>query len=88
MWKTVDDETGDALSYVKIFKYNDYYYGKVKKLLKEPEDKICDACVGKKKGKKNCRYDCYYKNENQRERTCWRKNNGPRKRKVLLLYNS
>jgi len=53
MWKTIDDDTGDAKSYVKIFKAtNGMYYGKVTKLLTEPQDKKCTACVGKKKNKK------------------------------------
>jgi uncharacterized protein (DUF2147 family) len=46
-WKTIDDETGDAKSHVKIFKAtNGLYYGKVIKLLKEPADKKCTKCTG------------------------------------------
>ncbi|MEA2041783.1 MAG: DUF2147 domain-containing protein [Bacteroidota bacterium] len=49
-WKTIDDETGDAKSYVKIFKAtNGMYYGKITKLLQEPADKKCTECKGKYK---------------------------------------
>lgn len=52
-WKTIDDATKDAKSYVKIFKAtNGMYYGRIMKLLKDPEDMLCTACVGKKKNKK------------------------------------
>ena len=47
VWKTIDDETGEAKSHVKIFKAkNGKYYGKVIKLLKEPADKKCTECKG------------------------------------------
>jgi uncharacterized protein (DUF2147 family) len=47
VWKTIDDETGEAKSHVKIFKAtNGMYYGKVIKLLKEPADKKCTKCTG------------------------------------------
>jgi len=46
-WKTIDDETGEAKSHVKIFKAtNGLYYGKIVKLLKEPADKKCTKCTG------------------------------------------
>jgi len=51
-WKTVDDDTGEAKSYVKIYKArNGFYYGKILKLLKEPQDKKCDKCKGALKNK-------------------------------------
>lgn len=37
-WKTIDDETGEAKSIVKIFKAKDgLYYGKITKILYRPE---------------------------------------------------
>ncbi len=52
VWKTVDDETGKALSHVKIFKAsNGKYYGKVVKLLVEPYDRKCEECKGSLKNK-------------------------------------
>jgi len=52
MWKTVDDETGQAKSHVKIFKATDgLYYGRVEKLLNKPADTKCTACTGKNKDK-------------------------------------
>ena len=48
MWKTIDDETKEEKSYVKIYKAsNGFYYGKVTKLLKDPQDKKCEECKGK-----------------------------------------
>ena len=49
IWKTIDDETGKARSYVKVYKaQNGMFYGKVTKLLNrtadEPEDPTCIAC--------------------------------------------
>lgn len=52
IWKTIDDDTGEAKSHVKIFKAtNGYYYGKVVKLLNQPEGKKCTACTGSNKNK-------------------------------------
>jgi len=52
-WKTIDDETGEAKSHVKIVKSpkNGMYYGKIIKLLKDPQDKKCDKCKGSLKNK-------------------------------------
>ncbi len=47
-WKTIDDETGEAKSYIKIYKgKNNFYYGKIIKLLNrtlENSDPSCDQC--------------------------------------------
>ncbi len=48
-WKTVDDETGEAKSYVDIYVEKGKVYGKITRLLSADEDSICDACKGKKK---------------------------------------
>lgn len=51
-WKTIDDETGKAKSYVKIYKGHDgYYYGKITKLLLKPADTKCTECTGNLKNK-------------------------------------
>ncbi|NPA67871.1 MAG: DUF2147 domain-containing protein [Chlorobi bacterium] len=51
-WKTIDDETGKAKSYVKIYKAkNGFYYGKITKLLDKPQDEKCDKCKGALKDK-------------------------------------
>ena len=51
-WKTIDDETKEEKSYVKIFKATDgLYYGRVIKLIGEPQDKKCTKCTGSKKNK-------------------------------------
>lgn len=52
VWKTIDDETGKAKSHVKIFKAtNGYYYGRIVKLIGQPEDTKCTKCTGKNKNK-------------------------------------
>lgn len=52
VWKTIDDNTGEAKSYVEVFEEGGKLHGKVVKLLISPPDKICDKCTGDKKGKK------------------------------------
>lgn len=51
VWKTIDDETGEAKSHVEIYQKDGKLYGKVIKLLKSPEDTTCDNCAGDKKDK-------------------------------------
>jgi len=53
-WKTIDDETGEAKSYVKIIKSKKTgkYFGQITKLLKKDPDTKCDKCKGKYKDKK------------------------------------
>ena len=50
-WKTIDDETGEEKSTVKIFKAtNGKYYGKIIGLTNpEKKDGVCDLCEGDKK---------------------------------------
>ena len=48
-WKTIDDATGEAKSYVEIYEDQGKYFGKVVKLLKSAPDKRCTECTGKKK---------------------------------------
>ena len=51
LWKTIDDETGEAKSLVRIYKAeNGKYYGKIEKLFKNP-DRLCVECKGKNKNK-------------------------------------
>ncbi len=49
-WKSVDDETGKAKSIIEIYKKGNKYYGKIVKLLNEP-DGICRTCTTKYKNK-------------------------------------
>lgn len=49
LWKTIDDETGDAKSYVRIFEKDGKLFGKVEKLLLKPADTRCTSCTGSKK---------------------------------------
>ena len=51
IWKTVDDNTGEARSHIEIFEENGKLYGKIVKLLQKPSDTVCDNCSGDKKGK-------------------------------------
>jgi len=50
-WKTIDDETGEAKSYVEIFEQDGKLHGKLIKLLQVAEDSTCDKCPGDKKDK-------------------------------------
>ncbi|UII30509.1 DUF2147 domain-containing protein [Fulvivirga ulvae] len=46
-WKTIDDETGEAKSVVKIYEKEGKYYGKIVKLFRAPgedPDPICEDC--------------------------------------------
>ncbi len=49
IWKTIDDDTGEAKSHVEIYEKDGKLYGKVVKLLLRPADTICEKCPGKKK---------------------------------------
>ena len=50
-WKTIDDETNKAKSYVEIYEKNGKLYGKIVKLLnrgpEEDPDPVCDKCPTK-----------------------------------------
>ena len=50
VWKTIDDESGEAKSLVKIYERDGVLYGKVQKLFKNP-DATCEACEGDDYGK-------------------------------------
>lgn len=52
VWKTIDDETGEAKSHVEIFQKDGKLHAKVVKLLQKPEDTVCEECSGDKKGKR------------------------------------
>ncbi len=49
VWKTIDDETGEAKSLVKLYEKDGVLYGRIVKLFKDP-DATCDACEGEDKG--------------------------------------
>ena len=49
-WKTIDDETGDAKSIVKIYEVEGKFYGRIDRLLKDPTA-ICTECEGEDKDK-------------------------------------
>ncbi|MBR9922323.1 MAG: DUF2147 domain-containing protein [Bacteroidetes bacterium] len=51
IWKTIDDETGEAKSHVEIYEKDGVYHGKIVKLLQVAADKTCDECPGDKKDK-------------------------------------
>lgn len=52
IWKTIDDETKQAKSYVEIFEKDGKLYGKVTKILtKGKEDAKCTDCAGALKNK-------------------------------------
>ena len=53
-WKTISDKTGKATSHMKVYERNGTYYGKIMRLLDEPnqgKDSKCTACSGRFKDK-------------------------------------
>jgi len=48
VWKTIDDETGEAKSLVQISESDGKLRGKIIKLFKDP-DALCDKCEGDEK---------------------------------------
>ena len=44
-WKTIDDETGEAKSIVKIYEVDGKLYGRIDRLLQNP-DVLCEKCEG------------------------------------------
>ena len=51
VWKTIDDNTKDPKSHVKIYEKGGKVYGKVVKLLPTATTKVCIDCPGNKKVK-------------------------------------
>lgn len=51
IWKTVDDNTNEARSYVEIYEEGGKYFGKITKLLQAEPGTLCDSCKGDKKNK-------------------------------------
>lgn len=52
VWKTIDDETGQAKSHVEITESNGKLQGKVVKLLLHSPDRLCEKCPGDLKNQK------------------------------------
>ena len=50
-WKTIDDETKEAKSYMELYEKNGKVYGKITKLLLNPADTVCEKCKGEKANK-------------------------------------
>ena len=50
IWKTIDDQTGEAKSHVEIYQKDGRYYGKVVRLLQSDPEAICEKCPGDKQG--------------------------------------
>ncbi|MEO8239554.1 MAG: DUF2147 domain-containing protein [Flavobacterium sp.] len=51
-WKTIDDETGEAKSIVKIYEKSGILYGKVVEILRPAHKKdVCTECEGSEKNK-------------------------------------
>ena len=49
-WKTVDDETGEVKSIVRVWEENGSLKGQVEELF-DPEHPTCENCTGENKGK-------------------------------------
>lgn len=51
LWKTIDDESGEAKSHVEIYEKDGKVYGKVVKLLPKATTDVCGPCPGERAGK-------------------------------------
>lgn len=51
VYKTIDDETGEAKSHVEIYEKDGKFYGKVVKLLPAATTEVCGPCPGEREGK-------------------------------------
>lgn len=51
IWKTVDDETNEAKSHIKIYEKGGKLYGRVVELLPAATTDVCNDCPGDKNGK-------------------------------------
>lgn len=54
VWKSIDDETGEAKSHVNLYQENGKMYGKVIAMLRKNVDpnRVCDKCTDWRKGQK------------------------------------
>jgi len=52
IWRSIDDQTGIAKSYIEIYRSGNELKGKIIKLLLDPEDSICELCSGTRKNQK------------------------------------
>lgn len=53
IWKTIDDNTGEAKSHIEIFKKDGKVYGKIIKILNpDARDRVCSECEGEDKNVK------------------------------------
>jgi len=53
-WKQIEDQgvnKGKAGSHIEIYENNGAYFGKIKKLLLDPANKVCNKCPGDLKNK-------------------------------------
>ena len=51
IWKTIDDETGEPKSHIKIYEKDGLIYGRVVELLPAATTETCDGCPNGKDGK-------------------------------------
>lgn len=50
LWKTIDDNSGEARSHIQLFESGGKLHGKIDKLLMKPPSTVCDQCPGERKG--------------------------------------
>lgn len=51
VWETIDDESGEPKSHIKIYEKDGMFYGRVVKLLPAATTSTCDGCAGDMNGK-------------------------------------
>ena len=54
VWKSIDDETGEAKSHVQLYQENGKMYGKIIAFLRKDTDpnRVCNKCTDWRKGQK------------------------------------
>jgi uncharacterized protein (DUF2147 family) len=51
MWRTIDDETGEARSIVEIYEEDGALHGKIVEILPEGRSPVCEICEGEYEGR-------------------------------------
>lgn len=67
IWKTIDDESGEAKSHVEIYEKDGKLHGKVVKLLPKATTDVCLNCPGDLNGKSLLEMDIHWELEKYKD---------------------
>lgn len=51
LWRSIDDETGQAKSLIRIEESGGTFSGRIEKILTDKPDAVCDRCTDERKGR-------------------------------------